>query len=174
MSGRREVDRHAAFESILRQHEKLVLRVAWRLLGRWEDAQDAAQEVFLKLYRNMDRIEDPERPGAWLYKVTLNVCRDIGRRRKPVEPIVVEPASGGASAFDGLEQEDRLQMLTQGLETLAERERQALVLRDIEGLPGSEVAAIMGTAEVTVRGHIAAARLKLKKFIEQRERRARQ
>ena len=60
-------------------HERMVLRTAYRLLGRWEDAQDAAQEVFLRLFRNTGRIEGD--PKAWLYRVTVNVCNDHYRRR---------------------------------------------------------------------------------------------
>src|ERR1035441_5491960 len=71
----------AAFESLMRQHERLVLVTALRLLGKLEDAQDASQEVFLRLYRNLGKIEAVENVPGWLYRVTVNVCHDMTRRR---------------------------------------------------------------------------------------------
>src|SRR6516225_9655709 len=70
----------AAFELLMRQHERLVLATALRILGNLTDAQDASQEVFLKLYRNLGRV-DPTACAGWLYRVTVNVCHDLRRRR---------------------------------------------------------------------------------------------
>src|ERR1019366_64317 len=77
----------AAFEALMRQYERLVLATALRLLGNLEDAQDASQEVFLKLYRNLGKLERPGNIPAWLYRVTVNVCHDIGRKRKPMASV---------------------------------------------------------------------------------------
>src|ERR1017187_1222314 len=62
----------AAFEALMRQYERLVLATALRLLGNLEDAQDASQEVFLKLYRNLGKLERPGNIPAWLYRVTVD------------------------------------------------------------------------------------------------------
>ena len=70
------------FDGLVTAHERMVLRVAYRLLGCLEDAQDATQEVFLRLFRNLDRIGSD--PQAWLYRVTVNVCHDQHRRRRIV------------------------------------------------------------------------------------------
>src|ERR1035441_6964514 len=77
----------AAFELLMRQYERLVLATALRLLGNLEDAQDASQEVFLKLYRNLKKLENADHIPAWLYRVTVNVCHDIGSKRKPVASV---------------------------------------------------------------------------------------
>src|SRR5260370_676753 len=71
----------AAFEQLLVRHERLVLGTALRLLGRLEDAQDAAQEVFLKLHRNLHQFDEVRDFTPWLYRVTVNVCRDQQRAR---------------------------------------------------------------------------------------------
>src|ERR1035441_9239875 len=71
-----------AFENLMRQHERLVLVTAVRLLGRLEDAQDASQEVFLRLYRNLGKINTMENLPGWLYRVTVNVCHDMTRKRR--------------------------------------------------------------------------------------------
>ena len=66
-----------AFDRILLAHERLVLRTALRLLGRLEDAEDASQEVFLRLHRALRRLDEERDLKPWLYRVTVNVCRDI-------------------------------------------------------------------------------------------------
>src|SRR5215472_10970016 len=76
----------AAFERLMRQHERLVLATALRLLGNLEDAQDAAQEVFLKLHRNVAKVEASGNLAGWLYRVTVNVCNDHLRRKRELIP----------------------------------------------------------------------------------------
>jgi RNA polymerase sigma-70 factor (ECF subfamily) len=158
----------AAFERLMRQHERMVLATAWRLLGNLEDAQDAAQEVFLKLYRNLAKVEASGSFPSWLYRVTVNVCHDH-RRRKPVtEP--VEQWEGVAGTGAGPQEEltgaERRRVLDLSLRRLSKKERAALVLRDLEGLPTSDVARILGSSEATVRSQISKARLKMRDFVE--------
>ncbi|HEY1756555.1 MAG TPA: sigma-70 family RNA polymerase sigma factor [Bryobacteraceae bacterium] len=156
------------FEGLVAAHERMVLRVAYRLLGRLEDAQDAAQEVFLRLFRNQDRIGAD--PKSWLYRVTVNVCNDHHRRRKSALELV--PRSETDPAPDperALALEERKRLVTEGLATLPERERAAVVLRDIEGLSTAEVAGILGVEEVTVRTQVFSARLKLAKYVRSRQ-----
>jgi RNA polymerase sigma-70 factor (ECF subfamily) len=156
-----------SFEEIVALHQQKVLRTAYRLLGRVEDARDAAQEVFLRLLKNMHRIEGD--PQAWLYRVTVNICNDHHRRR----PMVIEPPPDLADPAPDpervLAEEERKQLLMDGLLTLPGRERAAVVLRDIEGLSTREVAAILGVEEVTVRSRISTARVKLAKFVRSRK-----
>jgi RNA polymerase sigma-70 factor (ECF subfamily) len=150
------------FEELHLQHQQRVLRTALRLLGRLEDAQDAAQEVFLRLLKHLDALDGD--PQAWLYRVTVNVCNDQFRRRIFVAegPERADPDPG---AQRELEMDERKRLLAEGLKTLAPREREAVVLRDIEGLSTREVAAILGVEEVTVRSQTAQARMKLAKFV---------
>src|SRR5580693_3432098 len=72
----------AAFELLMRQHERLVLATGLRLTGNMEDAQDISQEVFLRLYKNLGKVQSADALPAWLYRVTVNACHDL-RRRKP-------------------------------------------------------------------------------------------
>jgi len=162
-----EREERRVFEDLVTVHQSLVLRTAYRLLGRIEDAQDAMQEVFLRLFRNLRRIEGD--PRAWLYRVTVNVCRDQHRRRRHVHEIdlTLADTTPGPEALLALDQ--RKQLLMEGLQTLPERERAAVVLRDIEGLSTAETAAILGVEEVTVRSHISTARVKLAKYVRRRK-----
>ncbi len=153
----------AFFDRLVRLHERMVLGVAYRLLGRMEDAQDAAQEVFLRLFQKHKEIEGDPKP--WLYRVTVNVCNDWYRKR----PLVLEPdeqaADPSVDALSTITLAERKRLLQEGLRTLGERERAAIVLRDIEGLSTLQVARILGVEEVTVRSQISTARVKLAKYV---------
>jgi RNA polymerase sigma-70 factor (ECF subfamily) len=151
-----------SFEELMALHQQRVVRTAYRLLGRMEDAQDASQEVFLRLLKNLDKVDGD--PQAWLYRVTVNVCNDQFRRKLAVVE-APERADPSPRVDRILEMGERKALLMAGLETLAERERAAVVLRDIEGLPTREVAAILGVEEVTVRSQICGARMKLAKYV---------
>ena len=158
----------AAFERLMRQHERMVLTTALRLLGNREDARDAAQEVFLRLYRNLAKVESAGNLAGWLYRVTVNVCHD--QRRKQPETASVElsalPARD-ASPQQEVAEAERRRALELSLRMLGEKERTALVLRDLEGLSTAEVARILGSSEMTVRSQISKARVKVKNFVEQ-------
>jgi RNA polymerase sigma-70 factor (ECF subfamily) len=155
------------FEEIMRAHERQVLGTALRLLGRLEDAQDAAQEVFLRLFRHLNRLHSAEAVGPWLYRVTVNVCNDAWQKRRPSSDIAdFDLSCEGPDPEVMAGQAERQRAVVRGLEALPHKERAALVLREVEGLSTREVAAILGSSEVTVRSQICTARMKLKKFTD--------
>jgi RNA polymerase sigma-70 factor (ECF subfamily) len=156
----------AAFEQIMSQCERRVLRIALRLLNNPQDAQDAAQEAFLRLYKHFADLDETRGYEAWLFRVTVNVCRDIarGRQRSVALEDVSEPAAPQPDAYHDAERAQRREMILRGLNCLGEKERTALVLRDVEGLSTREVAGILGSSENTVRSQICTARLKLRDF----------
>jgi RNA polymerase sigma-70 factor (ECF subfamily) len=153
----------AFFERLVRLHERMVLGTAYRLLGRMEDAQDAAQEVFLRLFQKQGQIQGDPKP--WLYRVTVNVCNDRFRRRTLVAQPDDQAPDPSVDALTTITLDERKRLLREGLKTLAERERAAIVLRDIEGRSTQEVARILGVEEVTVRSQISVARVKLAKYV---------
>jgi RNA polymerase sigma-70 factor (ECF subfamily) len=158
----------AAFEILMRRHQRLVLVAALRLLGKMEDAQDASQEVFLRLYRNLGKVQGCGNIAGWLYRVTVNVCHDV-RRRRTDETSVEEAAelvSGGADPQQAASREEENRALELSLRLLSEKERAAVVLRDLEGLPTEEVALILGVSQATIRSQIFKARIKMKDFVE--------
>lgn len=163
----------AAFDQIMCSHQRQVYSTALRLTGSTHDAQDASQEVFLRLYRNLHRLSRVDDVRPWLYRVTVNLCRDAQRRkrRRATEHLSgTEPAGDpGPESLWSVEQ--RKQLLAQALTRLADKERAAIVLRDIEGLSTHEVARILGSSEVTVRSQICTARVKLKRFVDRHLRR---
>ena len=155
----------AVFERIMAQSERLVLRTALRLLNNQPDAQDAAQEVFLRLYKHLGAL-DERGCQAWLYRVTVNVCRDIARSRRRSVALeeLPEPAAPQPGTQHDVERAQQREIVRRGLARLGEKERAALVLRDVEGLSTREVADILGSSENTVRSQICSARLKLRDF----------
>jgi RNA polymerase sigma-70 factor (ECF subfamily) len=165
----------AAFEAILCQFERRVLLTAMRLLnGNPEDAKDATQQVFLRLHRSLRQLDANRHFASWLYRITVNVCRDMVRvrARRPVVPL---EEAGHCAMADGTEDAmrrgEQMRLIYAALATLPERERTAIVLRDIEGIPTSEVARILGSSEVTVRSQISNGRVKIRKFIDRQQRR---
>jgi RNA polymerase sigma-70 factor, ECF subfamily len=158
-----------AFDQLMRANEKQVLGTALRLLGNLEDAQDAAQEVFLRLYKSLSRLPDIQEIRPWLYRVTVNLCNDMhrSRRRRGWEPMTgPEPASIEPDPELAWAHQERSHLVEMALKTLPEKERAAVVLRDMQGLSTREVAGILGSSEVTVRSQISVARGKLKKFTD--------
>lgn len=170
----------AAFEQIILLHQRQVLMTCLRLLGELKDAQDAAQEVFLRLHKYLHRFDDGRDFPPWLYRMTVNVCRDYQKKRRHTATVSLDElfASGElpepASTTDldaDLTLAERRRLLSEALSQLPPKERAAVVLRDIEGLTTREVAHILGSSEVTVRSQISSARLKIRKLVERRARR---
>ena len=160
----------AAFDQLMRQYERLVLMTALRFLnGNLADAQDAAQTVFIRLHRSLGQFRDSSSFPAWLYRMTVNVCHDMNRRtrrRAEVELSAVVRVAAVREEDAAPDAEWQMEAVQAGLERLGEKERAAIVLRDIEGLSTSEVASILGSSEATVRSQISVGRRKIRKFAE--------
>ncbi len=160
----------ASFERIVILHERLVLRVAQRLLLNREDARDAAQEVFVRLHRSLGRFDEEKELGPWLYRVTVNLCRDIRRRSKRIVPLEAEhdamDTSSNPETLASASQQYR--MVLAALGQLTPREREAIVLRDLEGRSTGEVAGILGSSEATVRSQLSTGRVKIRNYVEAR------
>jgi RNA polymerase sigma-70 factor (ECF subfamily) len=163
----------AAFTEIVSWYQRRIVSTAWRILGDESEALDAAQEVFLRLHRYL-RSFDPEQDfGAWLYRMVVNACHDTRRRRsrhvsldddRARTALEVLRSADDVEARAGAREDER--MLVAALATLSEKERAALVLRDLEGLSTQEVADALGSTPTTVRSQISIARGKLRVFRE--------
>jgi RNA polymerase sigma-70 factor (ECF subfamily) len=159
-----------AFEEIVLQHERRVFTLAYRLLGTEEDAQDAAQEVFLRAFKYLRRFDTTRPLEPWLVRVTVNVCRRAGRGRTRSRSLFVncegsQRPDPGRDPYALMRAEEQKRVLYDALTALPEKERAAIVLRDLEGFSTAEVADILGSAEATVRSQISVARLKIRKAI---------
>lgn len=168
----------AAFEQIMIQSQQRVMAMAWRMLGNEADARDASQEVFLRVYKYLGRFKQDQDFFAWLYTITVNVCRDIAKKRQQNSDRFTSLAAGAdeGSLAVPAEQEDaeqalihtqRRELIAKAMATLPDKERASIVLRDIEGLTTDEVARILKSSSTTVRSQISSARKKIKIYCEQ-------
>lgn len=164
-----------AFEEILVRYQRQVLRTATRLLGNREDACDAAQEVFLRLHKYLHQFNEEKELSPWLYRITVNVSRDLMRKNRPGRTLSFEGQRGSGALVDLASTENveaefevtrQRHLITEAIASLPEKERAALILRDIEGMETSEVARILRSTETTVRSQISRARVKIKKYLE--------
>lgn len=146
----------------------------YRVVGSVDDAQDLTQEVFIKALQRRDQIKDAAKATHWLSRIATNTAIDFLRKSGRVsmselddlpEPVKI---SREESPEDRLLRAEQRFHLEGGLQQLSERERLALVLRDVEGLPAEEVAEHLQCSKATVRSHIANARIKFKRYLERR------
>ena len=158
----------SSFDQVLRQREAQVLRTAFRILGNWADAEDVAQEVFLRLHRRGLVFANDAAAGGWLYRVTVNLCLDRTRSARPSQELSDIP-SRERSAEALVLVEEKKQRLMAALALLPRKERAAVVLREIEGLSTAEVAAALGSSEVTVRSQVSKALVRLRGILNRGE-----
>ena len=135
----------AAARSLTLRLTPRVLAYAARMLSDRSEAEDVAQEAMLRLWRiAADWRQGEAKVATWLYRVAANLCTDRLRRRRTVAlDDTPEPEDGSRSVMAALIERDRLRALDAALAALPERQRQAVVLRHIEGLPNPDIAEIM-------------------------------
>ena len=167
----------AAFEQIMIHSQQRVMSMTWRMLGNEADASDASQEIFLRVYKYLGRFKKDQDFFAWLYTITVNVCRDMSKRRQRQADRFTSLDSGageGAYAVPA-EQENaeeaflhsqQRELIAGAMATLSDKELASIVLRDVEGLPTDEVARILNSSSTTVRSQISSARKNIKIYCE--------
>jgi len=154
-----------------------VFLLIYRIVQNVDDAQDLTQEAFIKALQRQEQLKDADKAAHWLSRIASNTAIDFLRRNGRVNfceiDTLVEPLSEPSeSPEEAVLRSEHRAYLEQGLTVLTERERTALLLRDVEGLPADEVAEHMNCSKATVRSHIANARIKFKRYIERNRRSA--
>lgn len=155
-----------AFDELVSRHGRLVLSLARKITGHRQEAEDVAQEAFLRFYRSLGKI-DPERPlEPWLVRLTVNAARSrVSRRPERREEALSESREfeNPATLDPGrtLEQAQLREALNLALAILPEREQMVFLLRDQEGLDVAVISEALGVAEVTVRRQSTEARRKI-------------
>lgn len=151
--------------------------LAYRLLGERAAAEDAAQDVFLKVYRAADRLDPQRDPEPWLLTITTNVCRDhwrsgahqLSRRTSSIDD---NPAVGGALASTGRNPEgellagEREQLVQDAIVRLPENLREAVVLREYQGLGYDTIAKMLGINEAAARKRYSRALAELGRLLK--------
>lgn len=156
-----------ALEVLLRRHESSIFGLAYRMLGSRADALDATQEVFLTVFRKAGSFHHHSSFKTWLYRLTVNVCHDIGRKRARTPSPTADRAEGSERPDDV---ETRLSV-EGALQQLIADQRAAVVMRDLYGMSYGEIAACTGVPVGTVKSRIARARLHLAELLAMPEER---
>ena len=161
----------AAWRELVALYTRKVFGVAYRFVGKVDDAEDLTQEIFVKVYQSLDRY----RPGeghftTWLMTLARNHAIDDYRKRRQErsrrtdDPSVLETFPSGAdSPLRALEKQDRVRLVHRGLRSLPPDLREPLVLCDLKGLPYDEIASILDLPLGTVKSRINRGRLELAK-----------
>ncbi len=167
-----------AFERIMLATEQRVVSIAWRMLGNRDDARDAAQDVYLRVFKYLERFRAGEDFRGWLYRITINVCHDFARKKGATglaqldqidfaqESAASEAGRRSADPESLALHEQQLALIRSALQSLPPKERAALVLRDLEGFSTEEVAQALGSRPVTVRSQVSSARAKIKTYCD--------
>lgn len=162
----------SAFEEIYRDHAEMVYNLALRLSGDPDLASDLSQEVFLRVYRHLGKFRGRSSLKTWIYRITINHCRSrLARRRLPTRSLDAEPDRLDHVADPGRGPEERAmardagRVLEAALAELPVSFREAVVLRDLEGLAYEEIAEVLGTRIGTVRSRIARGRRALREVL---------
>jgi RNA polymerase sigma-70 factor (ECF subfamily) len=172
----REGDR-IAFDRIVLKYRDPIVGLCVRLLGDYADGEDAAQEVFVKVYRNIASFKGDSLFSTWIYRIAVNTCRNRqtswwARLRKRAVRLDGEPESDGGrpaeiadtsmSPEKDLERRRTAEAITRGLRALPRNHRELIVLRDVQGLSYEEIERVTGLAEGTVKSRLARARTALR------------
>jgi len=164
----------------VRRHQGRVFAVAGGILRNREDVEDIGQQVFLKAYFSLKRFDQRAAFSTWLYKITVNECWDLLRKRK-VRPLVLEVdlseeqarqyqaadevADGRPDASEQLAARERVEQL---LECLEERDRSMLVLKEVQGFSVEEIAQILEINTNTVKVRLFRARQRIAESVRRR------
>jgi len=167
-----------AFDKLVVKYTKRVFNVCFRLLGDYEEANDSAQDTFIKVYRALRKFRFEASFSTWLYRIAVNTCKNklksVAHRQKkrviswdnPVSadrPPVLEIQDERQSPAIELEKKERMKFIQEAINVLPPEHKEVITLRDIEGLSYEEIAEITGLSLGTVKSRLARARSDLRK-----------
>ncbi len=163
-----------AFTRLVKEFQRRVYALAFKMLRSHIDADEVTQETFVRVYNRIGQLKSPEHFGSFIYRIATNYAIDLIRKRKgrmvamPSESelpgeIQLRLAAKVTNPEKALENKQLLQAIIKAAEELPPRQQATLILHDVEGLSKEEVAQIMDCPEATVRSNLHIARSKLKK-----------
>lgn len=171
-----------AFEQLITAYQKKVLNLAYGMLGNAADAEDTAQEIFIKIFRSIGSFQENSSLSTWIYRISVNVCLDELRKRKKRsgdismnqqnsddEEYELSLPDPSASPYQQAQKNAAMEELYKAIEQLSEEQRMAIVLRDLEGMSYDEIAAVTQSTLGTTKSRINRARLALRKILEDKK-----
>lgn len=164
----------AAFNQIVTAYRRRILGTIARLIGRPEDVEDVAQEVFIRLYFSLEQLRTPEVFEPWLYRLTVNACYDYLRKSKrrmesrmsdlSEQQVMLADAAAGSRADTDAHEKRRIRDTVTGLlSSVSEEDRLLLTLKEVEGLSLKELEAIYGVNENALKVRLFRARQRVLK-----------
>ena len=170
-----------AFSQLVILYEKRVISFAFRMLKDSHEAEDAAQEAFLRAWKHMDSFRPDASFYTWILSITNRICLDILRKKKRTgehKYISIQQAPEGEDEYaiqiedtapgpdEAYRQKSAMQVVEQAIGKLSEEHRAVILMRDINGMEYDEIAKTTGTTLGTVKSRISRARLALRKILE--------
>ena len=163
---------NSAWDLVVARFRRKVFHIAYKFTGKHDEAEDLTQEIFLKVFRSLDKFHRDADFGTWLSSVARNYCIDRYRASKREKEVLVEdalaydlaPAASG-NPYRALEDQDRRSLVRRGLEQLPGKLREAVILRDLQGLSYQEMAMRLALPEGTVKSRINRGREELARLL---------
>jgi RNA polymerase sigma-70 factor (ECF subfamily) len=152
-----------AFEALIREHQRMIHSLCYRMCGSLADAEDLAQETFIQAYQHLDGFRGQARISSWLYRIAVNLCLNWQKRNQRRERLNKEWSEQDWQ--QPAEDMARAQQVQEALLALPPKQRAAVVLTIYEGLTHAEAATALGCSEATVSWRVFAARSKLKRLL---------
>ncbi|MGD2294390.1 MAG: sigma-70 family RNA polymerase sigma factor [Candidatus Aminicenantes bacterium] len=163
-----------AFGALVNKYKIKVFHLAYSLTHNLETADDLAQEVFIKAYLALKKFKGQSEFGTWVYRIAVNHCRDFLRKKSRMSQISFEDIQDKVALRENetspedreREDEERKKLIHQAIQTLPEKHRVILSLRDIQGFSYDEITKILNLSPGTVDSRLHRARKKLKNKLE--------
>jgi RNA polymerase sigma-70 factor, ECF subfamily len=169
---------NSAFDNLVLNYQNRVFNTCFRILGNYEDANDSAQDVFVKVFRSLKKFRFRASFSTWIYRIAINTCRNklrsAGYRRQRNTIRFDQPADQEEGSYSmeigddtrtpekELTRKEKGILIQKAIDSLPESQKAIVVLRDIDGFTYEEIASITGLNPGTVKSKLARARKKLR------------
>ncbi len=156
-----------AFDALVREHQRMIYSLCYRMSGSPADAEDLAQETFIHAYQHLDGFRGEARVSSWLYRIAVNLCLNWQKRTQRRDQLHKEwSEQDREQSADDARLSQRVQ---EALMALPPKQRAAVVLTTYDGMTHGEAASALGCTEATVSWRVFAARRKLKRLLREYE-----
>ena len=164
LGGQREM-----YRVLVRRYQDVLYRHAYRMVGRADAAADIVQKTLVSGFQKLNRCRDPKRVGGWLFRIAANLCKDFLKSPR-MDDLSLDGASATvidrSSPDDDLEREELKERVQQALERLSPEQREAFVLKHLEGRSYDEIATLLGASKSALKMRVLRAREELQTLLK--------